>query len=405
MSGRAFAADLPAPAVISPEPVVNWAGLYAGSFVGGAIGSFATRQNVAESRVALGAATGALVGYNWQNGALVYGLDGDIGSNYLTRKFGAAAGVVANEAESIYAMHARARVGYDVGGFMPFVAGGLAYDKTDQFQRAPLDFDGEARNRAGWTLGAGVDAKVNLPLLGPSVVRAEYLYEGLPATSYDLKGPSLRTDMSIHYARVALISTMSEVRHGSPETDTTDWAGNYVGAIGGGARQAVSTHGLGVADTFSAGGPIGGVYSGYNWMHGDSMLGVDGATMLADVVGHGAQPGAASTDYWNFLESDFRGRAGYAVGRFLPFVAAGLDFGSSQQVDNATQNTKANLPVLAGTFGAGVDYMATDLIAIRAEYLHARSLIGESTHLDSDVCCGQTRTGNSVRLGAAYFFH
>ncbi len=140
-------------------------------------------------------------------------------------------------------------------------------------------------------------------------------------------------------------------------------------------------------------------------MFGDAMLGVDGAAMLANVVGHGAQPGAASTNYQDFLESDLRGRAGYAVGRFLPFVAGGLDFGASQQVDNATGNARANQPVLAGTLGAGVEYMATERIAIRAEYLYSHSLLSENTHLDGDDCCGQTRISNGVRVGAAYFFH
>ena len=36
---------------------------------------------------------------------------------------------------------------------------------------------------------------------------------------------------------------------------------------------------------------------------------------------------------------------------------------------------KGNLPALAGTVGAGLDYMATDRIAIRAEYLYSHSLV------------------------------
>lgn len=404
----AFAADLPsksASPVLSPAPVSDWAGLYAGSFVGGALGSFSTRESASAHGTALGATTGALVGYGWRNGVLVYGLEGDIGSNYLARKFAAAPGLVANEVESISSMHARARLGYDMGDFMPFVAGGLAYDRSGQLRQAPLDFDGQTRDRAGWTLGAGLDAKMVLPFIGQSVLRAEYLYEGLPTTFYDLNGPALRTGMAIHYARVGLISTMSEAWHGSPEVGPADWGGSYVGAIGGGASQGISTQGLGVAKTFSATGPIGGVLSGQNWMFGNAMLGVDGAAMLANVVGHGAQPGAASTNYQDFIESDLRGRAGYAVGRFLPFVAGGLDFGASQQVDNATGNAKLNQPVLAGTLGAGVDYMATERIAIRAEYLYSHSLASESTRLDSDGCCGQTRISNSLRIGAAYLLH
>ena len=84
----ALAADLAAPPLLSPAPVAEWAGLYAGTYFGGGIGSFSDRKNAAASGSALGAATGTLVGYNWQNGAIVYGLEGDIGANYLNRKFG-----------------------------------------------------------------------------------------------------------------------------------------------------------------------------------------------------------------------------------------------------------------------------------------------------------------------------
>jgi opacity protein-like surface antigen len=245
---------------------------------------------------------------------------------------------------------------------------------------------------------------MDLPLLGPSVLRAEYLVDGQPTTSYDLNGPVLRTALTAQYARVALISTADDWRS-PPQVASADWEGNYFGVIGGGAQQDISTRGLGATTSYSANGPIGGIYSGHNWMFGDAMLGVDGATMLAHVAGSGAEPAAASTSYQNFLESDLRGRAGYAVGAFLPFVATGLDFGSSQQVDNTTGNAKANLPVLAGAVGAGLDIMASERLAIRAEYLRSRSLVNETTHLDSDACCNQSRIGNSLRLGAAYFFH
>jgi outer membrane immunogenic protein len=403
----AHAADLAAPPaapLLSPSPVADWAGLYAGTFFGGGVGSFSDRKNAAASGTALGAATGTLVGYNWQNGAVVYGLEGDIGANYLNRKFDAAAGLPAREAESIYSADARARVGYEMGSFLPFVAGGLTYNRNDQFQRAPLDFEGQTRFLSGWNLGAGVDAKVDLPVVGPSIVRAEYLYEGVPTTSYNLGGPVLRANMSAQYARVALISTTNTSAQAT-QAANPNWDGNYVGAIGGLSRARITTEGLGAAKSFSASGPIGGVYSGYNWTFGRTMLGIDGATMAANVVGHGAEPGAADAAYQNFLESDMRGRAGYAIGRFLPFFAAGLDFGSSQQTDTANGNTRGNLPVLASTVGAGVEYLASDLVALRAEYLHSHSLLDESTHLDSDACCNQTRAANSFRLGLAYFLH
>jgi len=139
----ALAADLPskvAPPVFAPEPVSSWAGLYAGSFVGGMLGSLSTRQSASASGTAFGGTVGTLVGYNWQNGAFVYGLEGDIGSNYLTRHFDAKPGLVSNQLNSIYSLHARARLGYDMGWFMPFVAGGLAYDRADQYPAGAAGF-------------------------------------------------------------------------------------------------------------------------------------------------------------------------------------------------------------------------------------------------------------------------
>ncbi|MGD0721656.1 MAG: outer membrane beta-barrel protein [Roseiarcus sp.] len=406
----ASAADLPstaappAPALLSPAPVAGWTGLYAGSYLGGAVGVFSDRAKSAGSWTALGGATGALVGYAWRSGAVVYGVEGDLGANNLDRKFAAAPGMVASQAQSIDSVHLRARAGYDLGGFLPFVAGGVAENRSVMFQRAPLDFEGQTRDRAGWTLGAGVDVALNLPILGPTVMRAEYLYEALPAATYDLGGPVVRESMSAQYARLALITTMGEGWRGSPD-EPAAWDGNYVGAMGGLSGHRIATQGLGEQQVFAARGPIEGVYSGYNWMFGHGMLGVDGATLLADVAGRGPEPGAASIVYQNFLESDFRARAGYAVGRFMPFLAAGLDFGASQQTDAATGATKGNLPVLAGTVGAGIEFMATDLVAVRAEYLHSHSLADDSTHLDGDQCCAQTRFSNSIRVGAAYFFH
>jgi outer membrane immunogenic protein len=227
----------------------------------------------------------------------------------------------------------------------------------------------------------------------------------MPATTYNLNGPSMRTDLSTHYARVALISTIGDKWRPEPEVGPADWAGFYFGVIGGEVNQRLSTESMGVAKSFSANGPIGGIYSGHNWMFGNYMLGYEGATTLASISGRGPQPGAVSTNYDDFLESDFRGRAGYAIGRFLPFAAAGVAFGSSQQTDYLTGANKGNVPAVAATVGVGLEYMATDRIALRAEYLYSHSVLDESTHLDSDTCCNQSRDSNAVRVGAAYFFH
>ena len=406
----ALGADLPSPApppapVLSQAPASDWRGFYAGSFVGGALSYYSTRQAASSSGGAGGFVTGGLFGYNWQNGAYVYGVEGDITTNSATRKFNAAPGLVGNQVDSIYSLHARARVGYDLGGFMPFLAAGAAYGRNEQLQKAPLDIDGDTHDQLGWTLGAGVDAKVVLPFLGPSTVRGEYLYESFPTQTFDLNGPRMRTDIAAHYARIALISRIGDGWHAPPDLETVDWSGGYAGLLGGGMQNNVSTQGPSGTSKFSASGPIGGVYTGHNWMFGNMVLGYDAATQLANVVGHGAEPGAPATDYRDFIESDFRGRAGYAFGRVLPFAAAGIAYGQSQQVDLITGNERGHVPDFAWTVGAGLDYMLTERIALRAEYLYQHSLSNEETHLDNDNCCEQSRNGSSFRLGAAYFFH
>jgi outer membrane immunogenic protein len=169
----------------------------------------------------------------------------------------------------------------------------------------------------------------------------------------------------------------------------------------------LSTSGaLGPSTKFNASGPVGGVYSGHNWAFGDAVvLGIEGATMLGDISGHGPQPGAASTTYHDFFQTDARGRAGYAFGRFLPFVAAGVAYGQSRQIDTATGDNQGNVPAWSWTVGAGVDYLLAERWALRAEYLYSRSFSNQETHLDSITCCAQTRSNDQFRVGLAYFFH
>jgi hypothetical protein len=404
-----YGADLPSksapPAALSPVPVANWSGPYAGAFIGGGIGDFSTRQNatgVGASASGFGFASGALAGYNWQTGAFVYGLESDIGYNLVRGKFGARPGFPANQAESVYSLEGRARLGYDLGMFMPYVAGGLVYSRIDQSLQQPFDYNGASHGGAGWTIGAGVDARVLLPILGPSVLRAEYVYQAMPSGSYNLNGPVFSTRLSTNYARLALISRIGDGWTDSPAPAAGDWGGAYFGAIGGGQSQRISTQGAG---GFSASGAQGGIYAGHNWMFGDAMIGLDGATMIANVAGGGAQPGAPSTGYRNYLTSDFRGRAGYAFGRFLPYVAAGLGFDDAEEKDNLTGRSQGNVATVLGEAAIGVDYMASERIALRAEYVYAHTLSPASTHLDSETCCDQSHSTNALRFGVAYFFH
>jgi outer membrane immunogenic protein len=405
----AFGADLPAPSpqpsFYSPTPVSNWSGFYAGAFVGGSSGSFTTSQAVRATESNFGFTSGVLAGYSFQSGSLVYGVEGDIGSNSLDKAFGARPGLVGNEIDSVYEWHARARVGYDLGNFLPFITGGAAVDRIYQYQTFPNDFRGAASDRLGWTIGAGLDAKIALPVIGPTILRAEYLYEGMPESTYVLGGPRLRTSLGVNEVRVALITPLGTGWRPSPEVGPADFGGAYFGVLAGGAGQRITTRGLGVGDSFDASGGFGGVYAGRNYMFGNWMVGAEGATTFSDIQGSGAQPGALATHYKDYFDTDFRGRAGYAFGRFLPFVSAGVAWSDSEQTDLIAGNYRGALSDVSGLIGLGVDYMASDRVALRAEYVHSETFTNVNTHLDSETCCSQSRSGDSFRLGLAYFLH
>jgi opacity protein-like surface antigen len=402
----AFAADLPTrkgpPPIMTTMPNGGWAGLYAGSIVGVNIGMATTQGRSATNA---GIMDGVLIGYNWQSGSIVYGLEGDIASNYGKQNFHTAPGLVANTVDNIYTLHGRARLGYDLGWYMPYIAGGVAYGRTQQYQKAPFEYDGDTRNSAGFTIGAGVDFKVALPILGQSVLRGEYLYDSFPTGTYTLNGPVVRTGLSSHTFRVALISGLDNTWKPPASPDVIDWSGDYAGVIGGAAWQSITTNGMGASTKFPASGPVGGLYTGHNWMFGQTLLGFEGATMLANVTGHGAQPGTLSTQYRDYTESDVRGRVGYAFGRLLPFFAAGVGFGQSQQLDLTKNNNQGLVSSVDWNVGAGVDYMITERFVVRAEYLYSQSFDHASTHLDTDTCCAQTQSGNTFRVGLAYYFH
>ena len=130
--GAAAAADLPPrynpvapPMAPSPfvSPLHNWTGLYVGINGGGAWGrSDWTSTN--EFDVS-GGMVGGTIGYNWQSGNWVYGLEGDIdwtdisGRTHFACSFGC-------KTSNSWLATVRGRVGYAYDRFLPYITGGLA---------------------------------------------------------------------------------------------------------------------------------------------------------------------------------------------------------------------------------------------------------------------------------------
>lgn len=407
----AAAADLPAraaPPTFAAVPVASWEGFYAGSFISGSSTRFVSTQATSGAVTHGGHGAGMLAGYNWQSGAYVFGVEGDLSQNSVKASNPGATGLVAHSAESLHTAHLRARFGYDMGAFLPFVAGGLSYSESAVSVPVAGETQGANRTGAGWTLGAGLDWKVPLPIIGETVLRAEYLYDRLPSRDYGYNVAPYVVGMksSSHQIRGALIYTPTQRGWRSPQIDTAaDWSGAYAGVLAGYGKDRMRTTTASASQSLDADGGLGGLYAGRNFVFGSLVAGWEGATMLSSLKGDGSVPGAAhGLSYREYFSSDIRARAGYALGRFLPFVAAGAAFGRSEQADVVSFAHRSKVSTSAWTIGAGVDYMLMERVSARLEYLHAKSWKNTDVDLNG-VPMSQSRSSDIVRAGLAWHFH
>jgi outer membrane immunogenic protein len=320
----------------------------------------------------------------------------------------AATGLVASHVDTLYSARARARLGYDLGDFLPFVAAGVATNEFAQSDVAPLA-TGSVRRATGWTAGAGLDWKVALPVLGNSVLRAEYVYEAYPSTALALNAGPVQSRLSTQFVRVALIARIGDrpAPAAPAGTDQVDWSGAYGGALAGfGALQAKTMAPGTTGPSLNATGPLGGILGGRNFTFGPWVAGFEGSTMMTGFTGNGRTPASADDmTLRNYIQADLRGRVGYAFGRFLPYFAAGLTWGLSEQRDQVTLAEIGRIPSQAWAAGAGLEYMLTDRLSLRGEYLFASTYSNAWTSLPPCNACSQSLTGSMVRVGMAYYFH
>ena len=122
----AYAADVvqeepPAPAPVAELPVASWAGPYAGVNIGyGFSGRVEEPGNTINTDGFLG---GAFVGYNYQMGQFVLGLEADIQGADL----GSGSSIYGVGVKTDYFGTVRARAGVAFDRFMPYITGGWAY--------------------------------------------------------------------------------------------------------------------------------------------------------------------------------------------------------------------------------------------------------------------------------------
>jgi opacity protein-like surface antigen/outer membrane protease len=191
--GVAFAADLAvkAPAYVAPAPTWNWAGLYLGTHSAAYVGQSTFSDPFGPSLFGDTARTpgygwGGQIGYNWQAGKWVYGVEAD--ATWLnatgTVTCGAFSGLYSSSncgARPDAVGTVTAKLGYALGPeghTLAYVKGGFAWQHNDVTATennnlffAPVT-NSASLMQTGWTVGAGVEQA----LTSAWSVKAEYDY-------------------------------------------------------------------------------------------------------------------------------------------------------------------------------------------------------------------------------------
>jgi outer membrane immunogenic protein len=176
----AQAADIPRPVYKGVRSVVayyNWTGFYLGINAGYGWGSstwdFAGLIPVGPiSTSPKGWMIGLTLGYNYQVGSFVFGLEGDV--DWSNVKGSSACGAFSCETSNEWLTTFRGRLGYAIDRFLPYVTGGLAYGQVKASSTDPL-FPGTTSRQLGWTAGVGLE----YAFLGNWTAKIEYLYVDL----------------------------------------------------------------------------------------------------------------------------------------------------------------------------------------------------------------------------------
>jgi outer membrane immunogenic protein len=181
---------MPAKAPVYMAPAYNWTGFYVGVNGGGGWGhsDWSNPSGTLNSKLS-GGLVGGTLGYNYQMGQAVVGLEGDI--DWSNIRGSAACGGTTCETRNSWLSTARVRLGYAADRFMPYVTGGAAFG---DIKTSVAGVGDATTSKVGWTLGGGVEAAI----AGPWTAKLEYLYVDLGKGSCGAAVCGTATDVNFH---------------------------------------------------------------------------------------------------------------------------------------------------------------------------------------------------------------
>lgn len=376
------------PAFSGDTAASDWSGFYGGLTAGYGWGESRQDNTLGPTTGDYdieGGLYGFVVGHSWQFDRTLFGIEADWTETDIDgTTFNTCVSNCFTEVDWLATF--RARLGYDFGDFVPFVTGGVGVSRLDVGTRTPLVPGqplGDDDTNVGWVYGAGVDFRITGNWSG----RVEYLNADLGETTYHIPSQSAagKVDGDVDIFRAALIYQFGAgdgvaSAHGTGHSSRASpgWDGFYLGGIYGDVDATSRQDNSFPATTGDYGidGSHYGLVAGYNWSHSRLVYGIEGDISTADVDG---QTNNVCGNLGCFTEINWlatiRARLGVDLGRFLPYATAGVAIGEVEVGTRVPINPGERLnddDVNTGfVWGAGVDFKATDRIALKFEYLRA----------------------------------
>jgi outer membrane immunogenic protein len=155
---------MPAKAPAYAVQMYNWTGPYIG--INGGYGWGGNSGND-------GGLVGGTLGYNYQTGPWVFGLEGDL--DWSGIKGSTACGGTSCETRNDWLGTARGRLGYAMGAtgsIMPYITGGAAFG---DIKNSVAGIGSSSDSKVGYAIGGGLEAALS----GPWTAKVEYLYVDL----------------------------------------------------------------------------------------------------------------------------------------------------------------------------------------------------------------------------------
>ncbi len=196
-AGAASAADLPSRKgpVAAPVyvPAFTWTGFYVGANAGYGWGNVNANgfANVGDLDGFVG---GGQIGYNYQMGPFVLGLEADLQGADLSS--GNNLGLL--NVKTDYFGTVRARVGVAFDRFMPYITGGWAYGNV-KTSIPGIGFSSDRSHTGGYAVGAGLEYAVTNNI----IAGVEYLYVDLGEKNILGANTKVGTDFSVVRARLS----------------------------------------------------------------------------------------------------------------------------------------------------------------------------------------------------------